>query len=183
MIQNVLCRTGDADRTLQILEEAVSLSYTLSVWPVIALAHFHQYVRGDVRTALRLLKRCYIERTKRNSVPFSSKCSSFPTSPSSSTSFPTSNLFSSSICSKNGFKNIETNNIDREIDDKLKHFAENGEANNFTSGKIEIYKNDEIEKVSLLIALSFCYLENDDIIQSKIFCRRALSLEIGRAHV
>ena len=28
-----------------------------------------------------------------------------------------------------------------------------------------------------MIALSFCYLENNDIIQSKIFCRRALSLE------
>ena len=177
MIQNVLCRTGDADRTVQILEEAVSLSFTISVWPVIALAHFHQYVRGDVRTALRLLKRCYIQRTKRNSVTFSSKCSSFPTSPSSSTSFPTSNLFSSSICSENDFKNIETNNNDNEIDDKLKYFAENGQANNFASGKIEINKNDKIEKVSLLIALSFCYLENNDIIQSKIFCRRALSLE------
>ena len=184
-VQNVLCRTGDADRTLQILEEAVSLSFTLSVWPVIALAHFHQYVRGDVLTALRLLKRCYHQRRKSYFSPILSNHSISPSS--SSSSFSTSNLFSSSKCFKTNVHIIEkdeinlTNNRDMEKDneshDELKYFEKNIEKNDFSSKQIERNKNNKIEKISLLIALSFCYFENDDIIQSRIYCNKALTLQ------
>eukprot|EP00596_Hydrurales_sp_CCMP1899_P004271 CAMPEP_0119055160 /NCGR_PEP_ID=MMETSP1177-20130426/75548_1 /TAXON_ID=2985 /ORGANISM="Ochromonas sp, Strain CCMP1899" /LENGTH=238 /DNA_ID=CAMNT_0007035633 /DNA_START=2540 /DNA_END=3258 /DNA_ORIENTATION=- len=64
--EGVLCRLGDSARAEELLNQAVNLSFSTSVWPVIALAHFHQYVKGDVKKSLRLLKRCINHRQKIN---------------------------------------------------------------------------------------------------------------------
>lgn len=44
------------------LELAAKLSTSLTVWPTIALAHFYQYIRGDLLRAKHLLIRCLEQR-------------------------------------------------------------------------------------------------------------------------
>jgi predicted Zn-dependent protease len=81
---------GDAVRSESILWEAVRVSFSESVWPVIALSHFYQYVRGDSYRAVRLMKSCVDHRKK----IFSFSTGSFSISSSSSSS---SSSFSSSL--------------------------------------------------------------------------------------
>ena len=45
----------DLSKAEELLWEAVRLVFTKEVWPTVSLAHFYQYVQGDVKRARRLL--------------------------------------------------------------------------------------------------------------------------------
>ena len=115
---------------------------------MIALAHYYQYVRGDVLTALRLLKR-FIHKRKMISPDFLS-----PTSPSSSSSSSSNNESAMNKDFTNDIQNGTSSAYDRECS-----------------------LSNKSEECSLLVALSFCYAETDSLILANINCKSALLLD------
>ena len=174
IFQAVLCRSGDVRRCEDLLLEAVSCSFSSSVWPTIALAHFYQYVRGDVRTSIRLLKRCLQNRKKLvlnivNNVSEIIK-NGFNISNQDSDD---ENLSGVEILnySPMQIKNNDNSNHKNKINNT-------NNINNRNNNKFFEYERRIIsEEASLLVSLSFCYLENNDLINAKINCNKAISLD------
>lgn len=53
----IACEMRDTHRAEQYYVQASKLSFSYSIWSTLALAHFHQYVRGEAGVAGRLLLR------------------------------------------------------------------------------------------------------------------------------